>query len=255
MVLPFIHDINELDLNNNRMTDQVAACVALGFFMNPSLRRLSVSYNYVRQTFCRTLARLIHRAPDKITDLNLMGSINFHDHIDPIMQELGDMKNLTSINIAGCALTHASCRQLAKFIFGCFSLRLLDVSHCKISYQGTRYIIDALNRNTCIRNFNFSHNSLESQSFEFSIKVAAILTRHPCLMHLDITNCHLKREEIMFIGLAIPRSNTLLSIHLTAQKLPYYERIFLRSILAARVGFMFSSTNVKREIHSNKDRN
>lgn len=82
-----------------------------------------------------------------------------------------------------------------------------------------------------------------------------MLTRHPCLMHLDITNCNLKREEIMFIGLAINQSKTLLSIHLTAQKIPYYERIFLRSILAARVGFKKHNEAMKKDINTNKEKN
>ena len=51
----------------------------------------------------------------------------------------------------------------------------------------------------------------------------------------------------MFIGLAINQSKTLLSIHLTAQKLPYYERIFLRSILAARVGFKKNNDAMRKE--------
>lgn len=130
-------------------------------------------------------------------------------------------------------------RHLSLLIVNCSSLRNLDLSHCKIIYQGSRYIIDALNRNVCIRNFNFSHNDLTSSTFEFSIKIASIITRHPSLMHVDITNTNLRREEIIFIGLSIPISKTLLSIHLTAQKLPYYERIFLRAVIAARVGFQF----------------
>ena len=56
-------------------------------------------------------------------------------------------------------------------------------------------------------------------------------------MHIDITNTNLKREELLFIGLSLPSSKTLLSMHMTAQKLPYYERIFLRALIAARVGF------------------
>ena len=202
-MLPYIHDINELELNNNQLTDMTVSAIAFSFFLNPSLRRITVAYNYVRNTFCRTLAKLISMRPEKVTDINLMGSVQFHDHLDPVIRELNKMNNLTSLNIAGCSLTQASCQQLARFVFKCFSLRLLDVSHCRISYQGTRYLIDALNRNTCIRNFNFSHNDLNSSSYEFSIKVAAVLTRHPCLMHLDITNTNLKREEIMFIGLAV----------------------------------------------------
>ena len=134
-------------------------------------------------------------------------------------------------------------------------MRVLDLSHCRISYQGSRYIIDALNRNTCIRNFNFSHNDLTSSSFEFSIKIASIITRHPSLQHVDITNTNLKREEILFVGLSLPISKTLLSCHLTAQKLPYYERIFLRACIAARVGFQFRTSTQKKGINSNKEKN
>lgn len=130
--------------------------------MNPYLKRITCAYNFLRQTFNRTLAKFISMKPDKITDINLMGSVQFHDHIDPVIRELPKMKHLTSLNIAGCMLSQVSCRQLSLFIFMCFTLRLLDVSHCRISYQGSRYIIDALNRNTCIRNFNFSHNDLNS---------------------------------------------------------------------------------------------
>lgn len=255
MVLPYIHDITEIDLNNNHLTDMCAAALAIGFFMNPKLRRITVAYNYIRSTFCKTLAKLIHMKPERITDINLMGSIMFHDHIDPLIKELVRMNNLTYLNIAGCALTQHSCRQLSLFIFKCYALRHLDVSHCRIAFQGTRYIIDALNRNTCIRNFNFAYNNLSSFTFEFSIKMASILTRHPCLLHLDITNTNLKREEIMFIGLSVPTSKTLLSIHLTAAKLPYYERIFLRAVINARVGYSRKNTTMKAEVVGNKEKN
>ena len=214
-----------------------ASALALGCFMNPTLKRITVAYNYIRSTFCETLSRLIAQKPEKLTDINLMGSILFHDHIDPVIKVLVKMNNLTYLNIAGCALSQSSCRQLSLFIFKCFALRHLDVSHCRVTYQGTRYIVDALNRNTCIRNFNFAHNNLNSPSYEFSIKISSILTRHPCLLHLDISNTNLKREEVMFIGLSIPTSKTLLSIHITASKLPYYERIFLRAVINARVSF------------------
>ena len=109
-MLPFIPDINELDLHNNQMTDTVASAIALGFFMNPTMRRITVAYNYVRQTFTRTLSRLIALKPERLTDINMMGSILFPDHIDPVIRELTKMNNLTSLNIAGCALTQASCR-------------------------------------------------------------------------------------------------------------------------------------------------
>lgn len=74
-------------------------------------------------------------------------------------------------------------------------------------------------------------------------------------MHIDITNTNLKREEIMFIGLSVNQSKTLLSIHMTAQKLPYYERIFLRSIMAARVGYQQKNHQMKKDIQNNREKN
>ena len=75
------------------------------------------------------------------------------------------------------------------------------------------------------------------------------------MQHVDITNTNLKREEILFVGLSLPISKTLLSCHLTAQKLPYYERIFLRACIAARVGFQFRTSTQKKGINSNKEKN
>ena len=142
-----------------------------------------------------------------------------------------------SINVAGVPATQHVCRELAQFITNSYQIREVDVSHCRINFQGTRYIIDALNRNTTIRNFNFSHNDLSSESFEFSIKVASMITRHPSLLHLNISNTNLIRAEVLFIGLSLSISKSMLSLHLTAGTLAYYERIFLKAVISARTGW------------------
>ena len=58
MVLPFIMDFTELELYNNQITDQVAACIVFSVFCNPHLKRLTVAYNYMRQSFVGVLAKL-----------------------------------------------------------------------------------------------------------------------------------------------------------------------------------------------------
>jgi len=129
----------------------------------------------------------------------------------------------------------------------------LNLSRCNMSLQGTRYLVDALNRNTSIRFFNFSYNDMSSSIYEFSIKMGAIMTRHPNLMHLDITCTSLKREEVLFIGLALTMSKTMLSLHLTGNQLPYYDRIFMRSLMAARVGYNFKNDGQNPKIKNNKE--
>lgn len=86
--------------------------------------------------------------------------------------------------------------------------------------------------------------------------MASIITRHPCLSHLDISKTNLKREEVLFIGLALSTSKALLCIHLTANELPYYDRLFLRSVIAARVNYEYRQQLAKQAtVRSNKDRN
>ena len=47
----------------------------------------------------------------------------------------------------------------------------------------------------------------------------------------------------------------MLSLHLTAGTLAYYERIFLKSVIAARTGYQFRNLTLKKDIKSNKERN
>lgn len=109
----------------------------------------------------------------------------------------------------------------------------------KLSTQGTRYILDGLNRNVGIRNFRFSQNDLSSSIYEFSIKIAKILTRHQSLMHLDLCGTGLKKEEVLFIGMALSTAKSCIALHLTGNNLDYYERIFMRTLVNAKVSYHF----------------
>ena len=57
----------------------------------------------------------------------------------------------------------------------------------------------------------------------------------------------------MFIVLAMSTSKTFLSLHLTGNELPYYDRVFLRAVVAARVQTQ-TKVNNKKSIQFNKDR-
>ena len=84
-LIPFLVEINELELRNNQITDSVAGSLVLAVFANPSIKRLSITYNYMRISFSRTLRKCIILSPDKINYVNVMGSFNFADHIMPVL--------------------------------------------------------------------------------------------------------------------------------------------------------------------------
>jgi hypothetical protein len=82
-----------------------------------------------------------------------------------------------------------------------------------------------------------------------------MISRHPNLVHMDLSTTCLQREEVLFIGLALKHSQTMLSLHLTGNKLPYYERIFLRTVLSARVAYKSKNTAGQSKIKNNKEFN
>ena len=56
---------------------------------------------------------------------------------------------------------------------------------------------------------------------------------------MDLGATGLKKEEILFIGMAMSTSKSALALHLTANNLDYYERIFMRTLTGARVAWHF----------------
>ena len=223
-------------------------------FANPKVSRLTIAYNYLRSSFSKTLCSMIKLVPLKLHYLNLMGSASDPLTIMPLARHLESMKMLKSLDLSGNGMNQQICRILNNFIIHSIQLRQLNLSHCKLTHQSTRYIIDAMNRNTTIRNFNFSHNDLSSASFEYSVKIASMIARHPTLSHMNITGTNLKREEILFVGISLSTSKTMLSLHLTGI-LPYYERIFLRSVIAARVSYTYRHLTGRKAIRSNREKN
>ena len=59
------------------------------------------------------------------------------------------------------------------------------------------------------------------------------------MMHLDISCTGLQKEEVIFIGMALKQTKALVSLHFSANSLDYYDRIFLRTLIDARVAFHF----------------
>ena len=58
----------------------------------------------------------------------------------------------------------------------------------------------------------------------------------------------------MFIGMAVSTSKCMMSLHISGN-LPYYERIFLRLMIAARVNFTYRHLTNKKKVRSNREKN
>jgi hypothetical protein len=75
-------------------------------------------------------------------------------------------------------------------------------------------------------------------------------------MHIDLSGTGLKKEEVLFIGMAVSTAKSCISIHLSGNNLDYYERIFLRTLVNAKVSYHFRNMAAEQgSIRSQKERN
>jgi hypothetical protein len=75
-------------------------------------------------------------------------------------------------------------------------------------------------------------------------------------MHVDLSSTGLKKEEVLFIGMAISSSKSCIALHLSANNMDYYERIFMRTLVNAKVSYHFRNMAVEvGSIRSQKERN
>ena len=71
---------------------------------------------------------------------------------------------------------------------------------------------------------------------------------HDEMQHYDLSATGLKKEEVLFVGMALQKAKSCIGMHLSANNLDYYERIFLRTLINAKVGYHFR--NMAQEVGS-----
>jgi len=161
------------------------------------------------------------------------------DDMDTLLYKIENVTSLREINLSGNPLSNHACKSIQDMLINKDHLKDLDISNCKIQMQATRSIIWGINKNYGLVNFNFASNMLFSKHYEYSILMAKIITRHQSIMHIDISSTGLKKEEVLFVGMSLKNSKSVVALHLSLNALDYYERIFLRTLADARVAHHF----------------
>lgn len=72
-------------------------------------------------------------------------------------------------------------------------------------------------------------------------------------MHIDLTNTCLLREEVIFIGMALPVSRSCIGLHMSGNGLEYYDRVFLRTLIDAKVSYHFKNLALQKNNNINKN--
>lgn len=192
-------------------------------------------------------------SPHRFLEINMAASIPQVDYVEKFVKSCS--LQLLRLNLSYVSLGMNATRTLNVYLLKHNVLKDLNLMRCGLNNQSARYIVDALARNVTIRHLNISQNDLSSTLYEFGIKLAALLSRHPTLLHANFSSIGLTKEETMLVIAAMSTSKSFLALHLSNNSLPYYDRVFMRSYIASRVQY---NSKFRRDneggIKLNKDR-
>ena len=102
------------------------------------------------------------------------------------------LTQIERLDLSGIVLTPDCCSNVGQLVRDSSTIKALNLQYCKISNQGFRSILKGLDKNTTMQDVNFSYNNMHSGSYEFSSLMGKIISRHPSLMHVDLTCANLK---------------------------------------------------------------
>jgi len=145
--IPLIQDLTHLKLENNNINDFMAAAIMISCFMSPSLQGLEFRGNFLRSSASNTIFQLMKDQPNVIQEFRVPGSMHVGEYLDFPTKDMYKLGNLHSLDFSNIPISIQAAKNIGHYMVFSKKLRFLDVSGCKLAYQGTRYLVDGLNRN------------------------------------------------------------------------------------------------------------
>ena len=211
--LPFLSRVYEIELDRNSLTDLMASLLLFGVYLSPQIKKLTFVGNPIGKTFIKSFQELIKGNPNRFLELTMSASIPVVDHVEKFVKSCS--LNLLRLNLSYISLGMNATRTLNVYLLKHNVLKDLNLMRCGLNNQSARYIVDALARNVTIRHLNISQNDISSTLYEFGIKLASLLSRHPTLLHANFSSTGLTKEETMLVIAAMSTSKSFLALHLS----------------------------------------
>ena len=124
---------------------------------------------------------------------------------------------LQKLALVNCNLSEKSVYELSKYTLKNQYLRELDLSWCKTSRATWTSFFTAVKDSKELRKLSLVGNMLIEQNDingkETVENIVHFIKNNIHLLHVDFTDCFLKKEELKKIGSALRRSGSIVSIH------------------------------------------
>ena len=129
---------------------------------------------------------------------------------------------------------HNSIEQLQEFTKNAKSLEYLNLNTCGFRGQVAEKLMDALMLNTSIKYLYLKENRFTCKSAIIAAKLGRLLQGHPQLLHVDCSECKMRREELLFIVMCVRDSKNIQGFHLTGNIVKPHDRLLMRALLQCK---------------------
>lgn len=124
------------------------------------------------------------------------------------------------------------------------------------SFAASRHIFTGLNACKSLKYLNLSCNRFNNNEKEFGARIGRLIQLSQQLIHFDIRNCKLTKEEILFIVVCLRDNPSIMAIHLGCNSIDYDTRVISRKILNAKVKHaMRSEIQIAQNLKTAEDKN
>ena len=120
-----------------------------------------------------------------------------------VIYELQHYENLKFLDISGNDVSYEAAESLCDLIDNTKALEFLNLRSCLKAFLPARKLFQSLWQSKTIKYLNLSGNRFNAADYEFGSRIGRLLQLNTVLKHLDIQNCLLTREEILFITMCL----------------------------------------------------
>lgn len=108
--------------------------------------------------------------------------------------------SLAQLNISNNSISYTASKLLGHLIKATTRLEKLNMANCGLRSSSAKEIANSLLFNQTIKFLNLTVNNFGSNDHELASKLARMIQVHVSLVHVDLSNIGVTREEAMYIA-------------------------------------------------------
>ncbi|CDW82841.1 UNKNOWN [Stylonychia lemnae] len=209
--------IHKIVLKNNGINDVCYSMILEGALQNPFIKSLHLKSNEFREESLNKLLDYFKNEKNpNLEEIVISNCKQKLSQTNQLLKALSDYSKLKVLALCQSKLDKESVLLLADIANGNTNLRELDLSWNEVTSHNMWELIQNIEFCRHIQYLNLSFNSFAGHKTQDLVQsLTNMIRRNRNLLHLDISYCGLRKDEVLQIMVACKKSRSLLAVHIS----------------------------------------